>query len=245
MAHRWTPRHSLFCVLVFLVFPHTGLSNKGICITLTKEEASVILSCVLSKNITAVVQTSWEKGLTPGRTNIGTFHPEHGPHVPEQYIDQVELLNDKSNPHETSLRLKNGAMNDTNIFCCVFNTFPTGTLDSCIDISQINDTQALTQEKSTGDDQRLVRHGALLVGGSFLTLLILSMLIFFCWRKNRRANSFQIQSAEPRSESEAHTETLPQPNPPQGFDPSKLYAKIKQDLYYGRLWKSYQGRPQT
>ncbi|KAI5104303.1 hypothetical protein C0J45_5929 [Silurus meridionalis] len=27
-----------------------------------------------------------------------------------------------------------------------------------------------------------------------------------------------------------------------GFDPSKLYAKIKEDLYYGRLWKAYQGR---
>lgn len=29
---------------------------------------------------------------------------------------------------------------------------------------------------------------------------------------------------------------------PSGFDPAKLYAKIKKDLYYGRLWKSYQGR---
>ncbi|KTF90816.1 hypothetical protein cypCar_00029693 [Cyprinus carpio] len=28
-----------------------------------------------------------------------------------------------------------------------------------------------------------------------------------------------------------------------GFDPSKLYAKIKKDLFYGRLWKSYQGQP--
>ncbi|CAB1345526.1 unnamed protein product, partial [Coregonus sp. 'balchen'] len=32
----------------------------------------------------------------------------------------------------------------------------------------------------------------------------------------------------------------PQPQP-QGFDPSKLYAKIKLDLLYGRLWKAYQG----
>lgn len=29
---------------------------------------------------------------------------------------------------------------------------------------------------------------------------------------------------------------------PSGFDPTKLYAKIKKDLYYGRLWKAYQGR---
>lgn len=27
-----------------------------------------------------------------------------------------------------------------------------------------------------------------------------------------------------------------------GFEASKLYAKIKKDLYYGRLWKAYQGR---
>lgn len=34
-----------------------------------------------------------------------------------------------------------------------------------------------------------------------------------------------------------------QPTPsPSGFDPTKLYAKIKEDLYYGRLWKSYQGK---
>ncbi|XP_041926996.1 immunoglobulin domain-containing protein [Alosa sapidissima] len=244
MAYRLTPRHSFFCALMCLVFPHTGISNKGIFIALTKEETAMVLSCVLSGNM-KVVQTSWEKGISPNRTNVGTFHPEHGSHIPDQYKDQVELLDDKSTPNKTTLRLKNGVMNETNIFCCVFNTFPSGTLDSCIDISKNNDTQALTQEKSTGDDQRLVRHWALLVGGSFLALLILSMFIFFCWRKNRRANSFQIQSAEPRSESEAHSESFAQPNPSQGFDPSKLYAKIKQDLYYGRLWKSYQGRPQT
>lgn len=29
---------------------------------------------------------------------------------------------------------------------------------------------------------------------------------------------------------------------PSSFDPTKLYAKIKEDLYYGRLWKAYQGR---
>ncbi|MCJ8731572.1 hypothetical protein PDJAM_G00201070 [Pangasius djambal] len=29
---------------------------------------------------------------------------------------------------------------------------------------------------------------------------------------------------------------------PSGFDPTKLYTKIKEDLYYGRLWKAYQGR---
>lgn len=29
---------------------------------------------------------------------------------------------------------------------------------------------------------------------------------------------------------------------PSGFDPTKLYAKIKEDLYYGRLWKAYQGK---
>lgn len=31
---------------------------------------------------------------------------------------------------------------------------------------------------------------------------------------------------------------------PSVFDPKKLYAKIKEDLYYGRLWKSYQGSTQ-
>lgn len=32
---------------------------------------------------------------------------------------------------------------------------------------------------------------------------------------------------------------------PSGFDPTKLYAKMKEDLYYGRLWKAYQGRAQV
>lgn len=42
---------------------------------------------------------------------------------------------------------------------------------------------------------------------------------------------------------QTHVEDTPQvQNVTLGFDPAKLYAKIKEDLYYGRLWKSYQGR---
>lgn len=41
--------------------------------------------------------------------------------------------------------------------------------------------------------------------------------------------------------TEEANEVLHTPSP-SGFDPTKLYAKIKKDLHYGRLWKAYQGR---
>lgn len=60
------------------------------------------------------------------------------------------------------------------------------------------------------------------------------------------------QHAQPEYVSEEYPQvSLPPPSPPslpptppepQGFDPSKLYAKIRLDLLYGRLWKAYQGR---
>ncbi|XP_031441314.1 immunoglobulin domain-containing protein [Clupea harengus] len=108
MAQRLTPRKSFFGALMFLVFPHTGISNKEISISQTNEEAAIILTCHLSGNMT-VIQTSWV--MSPNRTNVGTFHPVYGTHVLPQYTEHVEILSDPPNSHRSSLRLKNGAMN--------------------------------------------------------------------------------------------------------------------------------------
>ncbi|KAL2079676.1 hypothetical protein ACEWY4_025420 [Coilia grayii] len=251
MAQRLTPKKSIICALMVFVFPHAGISNKGLSITQTREEGTIILTCHLSdrdRNIT-VSQTGWMIAIGQNKTNLGTFHPDHGTYVSPQYRERVEIHSHPSTPHRTSLGLKDWPMNESSHFCCVFHTFPSGKLERCTSISHIS-ADALTREETVGGDQRLAGRWTLLAGGTILAVSILSMCIFFCWRNIlKRARVFEIQSAhsegaDSQPDSEAHAESTPQPSVSLGFEPSKLYAKIKQDLYYGRLWKSYQGRPQ-
>ncbi|XP_063043505.1 immunoglobulin domain-containing protein [Engraulis encrasicolus] len=258
MAQGLTPRKSIICALMICVFPHAGISNKALLsISQTTEGGTFLLTCRLSlTGGTKVSQTGWAMVAGPNnRTNLATDHPLFGTHILPQYREQVQMGSESSSEPNTTtttiLRLTDWQTNLTDRFCCAFHTFPSGKLERCISIRQSNaESDVLTpQNVMAQSDQRLASRVIILAGGAVLALGLLSMSIFFCWRSSfKRWGVFEVESAhsaEAQPEAEVQAESAPQPTGNLGFDPSKLYAKIKQDLYYGRLWKSYQGRPQT
>ncbi|XP_028818975.1 uncharacterized protein LOC114769735 isoform X2 [Denticeps clupeoides] len=251
MMHRY---YSTSAALI-LVFLQAGISNSGISVTQKWMEGALNLTCTISGN-TTVTQINWVMGASK-QINLAIFHPKLGMYVPECYLEDVGIDGDKDHVCFSSLILKKGAMNESNVFCCQFITFPAGKLESCIDSSLSSVTKAL--EHNTYKMAQFLKEWLLLSGAIGLVFLIVSISIFCIWRKCcRSVKVFEVQISSltdwsPDSEAntnEAIPEDPPVPPPPQshptGFDPSKLYAKIKVDLYYGRLWKSYQGtRPQT
>ncbi|XP_055757093.1 protein TsetseEP-like isoform X2 [Salvelinus fontinalis] len=108
--------------------------------------------------------------------------------------------------------------------------------------------------------ERTLEQWALLVGGSTICILSIVTSLYYCWKyccrhccHRRRMFEVEAYLTDQHTESEGVTEDPPKQPPlppppqpqPQGFDPSKLYAKIKLDLLYGRLWKAYQGTATT
>ncbi|XP_062849258.1 immunoglobulin domain-containing protein [Trichomycterus rosablanca] len=98
----------------------------------------------------------------------------------------------------------------------------------------------------------LLRQLGALTVGCILSLLFISILFYLCQRCFfRRTRVLEIQQAyitELLTPTETNTEEtleVQHDSSPSGFDPKKLYAKIKEDLHYGRLWKSYQGSKQN
>ncbi|XP_016315439.1 uncharacterized protein LOC107668155 isoform X1 [Sinocyclocheilus anshuiensis] len=249
----------LYCALVKM--RHDGLktqkmygkSKSGVSISHSRDGYGQNITCVLSgdENMT---QINWEMLRGPNRTKLGTFHPHFGIYVMQEYKPKVKIQN-KRTPYPSSSLLIKVVSNESVQICCAFITFPSGKLEQCTDISKkdvsintsmIKDFTYVEQEPRLGLFGRL---GAMIIG-TILSLFILTILFYLC-RKNscRRRKSFEIRTyltdlpAETFAEESVDVPTSQ--SSPNGFDPSKLYAKIKKDLFYGRLWKSYQGQPKS
>ncbi|XP_051579663.1 uncharacterized protein LOC127455669 [Myxocyprinus asiaticus] len=244
-------RTNFLRALLILVFLKTGKSKSEVSISHIRDEDHQNITCVLTgeENMT---QINWEMQRGPNRTKLGMFHPNFGIHTSYENKEEVKIKG-KSPPYPLSSLLIKLASNESVQICCAFITFPSGKLERCTNISNkdvnlntsmIKDFTYVQPELGLG----LFGHLGAMIVGSILSLFILAIPFYLCRKNNcKRRRSFVIRMyltdlpAETYAE-ESNDAPTPQSSP-NGFDPSKLYAKIKEDLFYGRLWKSYQGQP--
>ncbi|KAK1797054.1 hypothetical protein P4O66_008448 [Electrophorus voltai] len=255
-----------FLCIFFLHALSTGVSDSNIVISHRMEGERLILTCVLSgdENLT---QVNWEIQW-PNRTNVGIFHPVYGTYVPPEYADRV-IISGKHLFSTASLSLEKMPLNEIRQICCVFMTFPSGHLMQCSKISDndgVNANNRKTEVKEASHELSLFGQLGALTVGCILTLLLFLIPVYVCHKRSCRRYFFNEEFfilGDKSFESSGHiTQThqhllrahmfvqtftenaqeVRHPPPAPGFDPTKLYAKIKNDLYYGRLWKAYQGR---
>lgn len=242
--------NNFLCALYILAFLQSGKSNTEVSISHSPYKEGRNVTCVLSgkENMT---QVNWEMRRGLNHTKLGTFHPTFGTHIPPEYKAEVEIQG-KSSQHSISSLVFKVAVNESVLICCAFVTFPSGKLEQCTDISKKDDSintsiKAFTHMKREPGMGIFGHFGAMIIG-SILSLSTLTILFFICRKSNcRRRQSFDIsvQLTEPPAETQEEESPPIPPSSSHGFDPSKLYAKIKKDLFYGRLWKSYQGQPKA
>ncbi|XP_045557488.1 uncharacterized protein isoform X3 [Salmo salar] len=234
--------------LLALVLIQTGIAGSVISVSHTRDREHLSITCRLLPENDTVSQINWEMISSPNHTTtklkLGTFHPVFGTYVVPEYNDTVKIQSSASS-RSSSLDLKGGAVEEVSQLCCVFITFPSGVLEQCTQ-TRINESTAEAQESEDAQrllGERTLEQWALLVGGSTISILSIVTSLYYCWKYCcrhccHRRRMFEVEAYL----TDQHTESEPQP---QGFDPSKLYAKIKLDLLYGRLWKTYQGTATT
>ncbi|XP_072542934.1 uncharacterized protein [Salminus brasiliensis] len=238
------------CVFFILAFLQTGSSNSSVHISQRYEGKQLNVTCILSgkENLT---QVNWEMVQDSNRTNLGVFHPSYGHHVRPEHIGKVKIEG-KQHPHAcSSVSLEIMLFNNSGQICCTFMTFPSGNLKECAKISnneEVTNTKTVKSEaQGAGHELGLLGQLGVLIIASILSLIFFTIPVYLCYRCcHRRKQVFNVQQANltvPLASTETNTEEIHEAqHTVTGFDPAKLYAKIKEDLYYGRLWKSYQGR---
>ncbi|XP_046708811.1 immunoglobulin domain-containing protein isoform X2 [Silurus meridionalis] len=239
---------SSLCVFFIVSFLHTGISNSRISISLSQEGDNIILTCVLYGN-ESLTQINWEMVQGSIYTKLGIFHPTQGIHIFSEHFGKIKIQGKHKPLALSDLSFQKAAINESGQICCQFITFPSGILKQCTDISDAAIKSVLKSQEAepheAGRKQGLFgQFGALAVGCilsvSFLTISIYIFQRCFC---RRQVLEIQHMYTDPSTFTEMYTEEAHEvPPSTSGFDPSKLYAKIKEDLYYGRLWKAYQGR---
>ncbi|KAF5895027.1 uncharacterized protein DAT39_015249, partial [Clarias magur] len=226
------------------------ISNNRISISLNQEGDNINFTCALSGN-ERLTQVNWEMVQGSNHTKLGIFHPSQGIHIFSEHSGKVKIDGQQGPLASSSLSLQKEALNESELICCQFITFPSGSLRECADNSDAVLKSVLispAEPHAGGLKQSLFGQFGALTVGCILSLLFLTILIYICQKCIcRRAQVLEIQHmyTGPSAFGEMYTEeTSELHHSPSlsGFDPSKLYAKIKEDLYYGRLWKSYQGR---
>ncbi|XP_071022439.1 uncharacterized protein [Oncorhynchus clarkii lewisi] len=257
-------KHWVYCLLA-LVLIHTGVAGSVISVSHTQDRGHLSITCRLLSENDTVSQINWEMisshNHTTTKLKLGTFHPVFGTYVVPEYNDTVKIQSSASS-RSSRLDLKGGAVEEVSQLCCVFITFPSGVREHCTH-TRINENTAEAQESEDAQrllGERTLEQWSLLVGGSTISILSIVTSLYYCWKyccrhccHRRRMFEVEAYLTDQHTESEGVTEEPPQqpplPSPPQpqpqGFDPSKLYAKIKLDLLYGRLWKAYQGTATT
>ncbi|KAL0970007.1 hypothetical protein UPYG_G00235860 [Umbra pygmaea] len=238
---------------LFLALLQTGLADSRITVSYSKVGENLSITCCTSLNNT-VVQINWEirsQNQTNRPVKLGTYHPDHGIHIEDN--KNVTILGNASSGSST-LSLKGGTVDEDNQICCIFNTFPAGVLTQCTVKTEL--AKAHEAEAFHAESKRPMGQWVLLVGGCSIFLLSITLCLYYsgkfcCELCCGRRRVFEVETylTDQHTDSEGTTDEPPHqpplplpPDPqPQGFDPSKLYAKIKLDLLYGRLWKAYQG----
>ncbi|KAJ8416801.1 hypothetical protein AAFF_G00326790 [Aldrovandia affinis] len=232
-------KDSVFVLLV-LTFLQTGRTNSWISVSQRLVEGVLTVTCdLLSED--SVNQINWERVMANNRTKLGILHPQYGTYIFPDYEGSVEIESSSSH-HTTSLKLIKADTGNSSQHCCLFITFPSGKLEACADSS----TKTEAQESEA--QMQIFTDGWWEVMAVITIVFVLTMASLYLFRRSygSRRQVFQVEQAfltEAHMDSEQLTRELPQSSPQQepseAFDPSKLYAKIKMDYYYDRLWKAY------
>ncbi|XP_007248185.3 immunoglobulin domain-containing protein [Astyanax mexicanus] len=230
------------CVFFILAFLQTGSSDSSVHISQRHEGARLNVTCILTGR-ESLTQVAWEMVQDYNYTSLGVFHPNLGTHIPSEHVDKVQIKGSQS-PHAcSSVSLDMTASNISGSICCTVTTFPSGNLKQCAEITSANTEKPEAQ--LAGRELGLLGQLGVLIIVSILSLGFFILTGYFCYSCCcTRKQVFHVQQANltaPLASTETNTEELHEDTTP-GFDPAKLYTKIKVDLYYGRLWKSYQGR---
>ncbi|KAJ8007738.1 hypothetical protein DPEC_G00097320 [Dallia pectoralis] len=245
--------------LLILALLQTGIVDCEISVSCVRDGERLSITCHMVGKNNTVSQINWEmvKSLnyTTTRVKLGTFHPEHGIYVVTDYNDTVKIQGDVPERRST-VHLASGAVYKESHICCIFMTFPAGALEKCAD----TEAWVEAQEADPKNEKVPLIPWALLVGGCTICFFSVTLALYYIWKYccrhycgRRRVFRVETCLTDQHTDSEGNTEEQPDPPPlpslpdtqPQGFDPSKLYAKIKLDLLYGRLWKAYNGASRT
>ncbi|KAB5579363.1 hypothetical protein PHYPO_G00194190 [Pangasianodon hypophthalmus] len=237
------------CVFFIVSFLQTGISNSRISISLSQGGDYIILTCALAGN-ESLTQVNWEMVQGSNHTKLGIFHPSQGIHIFSEHSGKIKIQGKQTPLAASDLSLQKEALNESGLICCQFITFPSGSLKQCTDISDAVISGPISPAEPHGAERKqglFGKFGALTVG-CILSLLFLAIPIYTCKKcfcRRRQVLEIQHVSTDPSTFIEMYTEETHEVHhtpSPSGFDPTKLYTKIKEDLYYGRLWKAYQGR---
>ncbi|KAG5852108.1 immunoglobulin domain-containing protein [Anguilla rostrata] len=237
-------RKDLIFSLLVLTFLKTGKSKSRISIFQRLEDGELTVTCnLLSED--KVTQINWEMVMGQNRSKLGILHPQFGTHVYSDHKRNVKIESSSSH-HTTSLKLIEADMGNSTKHCCLFITFPSGNLEACADFTSTK----------TAEAPELEAHIQTVTGGwwkwvaAVTVVTVLTLIVAYYLRRryyNSRREVFQVEQAfltDPQTDSQESRREQPQSSPQkessEAFDPSKLYAKIKIDYYYGRLWKAYE-----
>ncbi|XP_078147960.1 uncharacterized protein LOC139930906 isoform X2 [Centroberyx gerrardi] len=258
-------RQQLIYYLLLLILKHTGKADSEISVSVQQSADSLTVSCCLVRE-DRVTQINWMMTRGTNNTKLGTYHPQFGVHIDPHFNGSV-VIEGSATERSSHIHLKGDdvEMRGREV-CCIFHVFPSGVLEKCIvaeTTAEAQEADALTEpEQDVVQGRRTVVQWCLLVGGYMVCLTSIIICLYYCWRCccrfccwRKRVYEVQTYLSDCGTDSEESTNTpsqnqrppavhLPQPQPqPQqkGFDPSRLYAKIKLDLLYGRIWKAYQG----
>ncbi|KAJ8282012.1 hypothetical protein COCON_G00045310 [Conger conger] len=238
-------RKGLSFVLLVLTFLKTGTSKSRISVLQRLEDGDLTVTCnLLSED--KVTQINWEMVIGQNRSKVGILHPLHGTHILPDHKGNVELQSSASY-HSTSLTVIKVDTGNSSQHCCLFITFPSGNLEACADL---NSMKAVSEAPEA--HIHLVTDGRWKVVTAVIVVSVLMLIgVHFLRRRycNGRRHVFQVEQvflSDPQTDSMESSSELPQSSPKkessEAFDPSKLYAKIKIDYYYGRLWKAYESK---
>ncbi|KAM4604256.1 uncharacterized protein ACJ7VT_018817 isoform 2-T2 [Polymixia lowei] len=243
------------CVLVFMLIQR-GRADSEISLSLKKSVNKLVASCSLLED-DRVNQINWVMNRGTNSTKLGTYHPVFGIHIDAQFSGSVEIRGNATE-RSSQLDLEWADVEDEGWeICCIFNTFPSGVLEKCSVTVETKEADALTEPQWEEEDTSMtVIQWTLMLGGFLVYLASIAVCLYCCWRYCCRLccwrrRVYEVQPCQTNcstdSESphvpalhlpESHLQSQPQSK---GYDHSKLYAKIKLDLLYGRLWKAYQG----
>ncbi|XP_071373354.1 uncharacterized protein [Centroberyx affinis] len=259
-------RQQLIYHLLLLILKHTGKADSEISVSVQQSAGSLTVSCCLAGE-DSITQVNWVMTRGANSTKLGTYHPQFGVHI-DPHSNGSVVIEGSATEHSSRIHLKGGDVETRGReVCCIFHVFPSGVLEKCTvaeTTAEAQEAGARTEEQDVGQGRRTVAQWCLLVGGCLVCLTSIIICLYYCWRCccrfccwRKRVYEVQTYLSDCGTDSEESTNTpsqnqhppavhLPQPQPqpqPQqmGFDPSRLYAKIKLDLLYGRIWKAYQG----
>nr|XP_015196251.1 PREDICTED: uncharacterized protein LOC107076616 isoform X1 [Lepisosteus oculatus] len=221
----------LACLLLILACLQTGTSNTRI--TMWQERGSGVdltVTCALSGD-EKVSQVNWERVQGANHSKLAVYHIDLGTHIPTEHQASLELFSPSST--RSVLVLKGGRLDANDTYCCTFITFPSGSLQQCLDVT------TPTVEARLGDEENVTGGWLVLAGIAAVPCVALLMITVIAYRRscNSRRRVFNVQqsiSIEDLEDSEEPLHLPLQSQPSINSHNSNYYIMINADYYNGR-----------